>query len=190
MIFRNMNHLENDYSNFLFQTFSGHENEVNAIKWDPSGELLASCSDDKTLKVWSLNSDSHIHNLRAHQSEIYTIKWSPSGPGSSNPNSNLLLASASFDSTVRLWEVERGTCLHSLTKHDEPVYSVSFSPDGKLIASGSFDRWIHIWSTTSGELVHSYRGSGGIFEICWNSRGDKVGASASDGSVSVLDLRR
>ena len=114
-------------------------------------------------------------------------------PTSSSTPSNgapLLLASASFDSTVRLWEVERGTCLHSLTKHDEPVYSVAFSPDGKLIASGSFDRWIHIWSTTSGELVHSYRGSGGIFEICWNARGDKVGASASDGSVSVLDLRR
>lgn len=174
----------------MFQTFSGHENEVNAIKWDPSGELLASCSDDKTLKVWSLNSDRHRHNLCAHQSEIYTIKWSPSGPRSANPNQDLLLASASFDSTVRLWEVERGTCLHSLTKHDEPVYSVSFSPDGKLIASGSFDRWIHIWSTTSGELVHSYRGSGGIFEVCWNSRGDKVGASASDGSVCVLDLRR
>lgn len=172
------------------KTFAGHENEVNAIKWDPSGELLASCSDDKTLKVWSLKQDHHFHNLCAHQSEIYTIKWSPSGPRSANPNRDLLIASASFDSTVRLWEVERGTCLHSLTKHDEPVYSVSFSPDGKFIASGSFDRWIHIWDTTSGELVHSYRGSGGIFEVCWNSRGDKVGASASDGSVCVLDLRR
>lgn len=176
--------------NAPIKTFAGHENEVNAIKWDPSGELLASCSDDKTLKVWSLNNDRHLHNLCAHQSEIYTIKWSPSGPRSANPNQDLLLASASFDSTVRLWEVERGTCLHSLTKHDEPVYSVSFSPDGKLIASGSFDRWIHIWSTNSGELVHSFRGSGGIFEVCWNSRGDKVGASASDGSVCVLDLRR
>lgn len=36
----------------------------------------------------------------------------------------------------------------------------------------------------SGSLVHSYRGTGGIFEVCWNARGDKVGASASDGSVS------
>jgi len=171
-------------------TFTGHENEVNAIKWDPSGELLASCSDDKTLKLWRLNSERYIHNLCAHQSEIYTIKWSPAGGDSPLPNQDLLLASACFDSTVRLWDVESGTCLHRLTKHDEPVYSVSFSPDGKLLASGSFDRWIHIWSTNSGELVHSYRGTGGFFEICWNSRGDKLGASGSDGSVCVLDLRR
>lgn len=41
----------------------------------------------------------------------------------------------------------------------------------------------------SGALVHSYRGTGGIFEVCWNSTGDKVGASASDGSVSLDDLK-
>ncbi|PRD23996.1 UNVERIFIED_CONTAM: Tbl1x [Trichonephila clavipes] len=44
--------------------------------------------------------------------------------------------------------------------------------------------------TLSGSLIHSYKGTGGIFEVCWNSRGDKVGASASDGSVFVLDLRK
>lgn len=38
----------------------------------------------------------------------------------------------------------------------------------------------------TGALVHSYRGTGGIFEVCWNATGDKVGASASDGSVSFL----
>ena len=37
----------------------------------------------------------------------------------------------------------------------------------------------------TGTLVHSYKGTGGIFEVCWNHRGDKVGASASDGSVSI-----
>merc|ERR1711863_254330 len=96
---------------------------------------------------------------------------------------------ASFDSTVRLWDVERGSCVHTLTRHKEPVYSVAFSPDGKFLASGSFDKCVHIWSTQSGQLIHSYKGTGGIFEVCWNSRGDKVGASASDGTVFVLDLK-
>lgn len=58
------------------------------------------------------------------------------------------LCSASFDSTVRLWDVERGVCIHTLTKHQEPVYSVAFSPDGKHLASGSFDKCVHIWNTT------------------------------------------
>ncbi|UYV80653.1 TBL1XR1 [Cordylochernes scorpioides] len=129
------------------KTFTGHTNEVNAIKWDPQGNLLASCSDDVSLKVWSMKQDTCIHDLQAHIKEIYTIKWSPTGPGTNNPNMNLILASASFDSTVRLWDIERGTCLCTLTKHMEPVYSVAFSPDGKYLASGSFDRCVHIWST-------------------------------------------
>ncbi|RXM30517.1 F-box-like/WD repeat-containing protein TBL1XR1 [Acipenser ruthenus] len=160
------------------------KNEVNAIKWDPTGNLLASCSDDMTLKIWSMKQDTCVHDLQAHNKEIYTIKWSPTGPGTNNPNASLMLASASFDSTVRLWDVDRGICIHTLTKHQEPVYSVAFSPDGRYLASGSFDKCVHIWNTQTGALVHSYRGTGGIFEVCWNAAGDKVGASASDGSVS------
>ncbi|CAF1131338.1 unnamed protein product [Rotaria sordida] len=172
------------------KTFHGHQNEVNAIKWDPQGRLLASCSDDMTLKIWSMTKDTPVHNLQAHNKEIYTIKWSPTGPGTMNPNATLLLASASFDSTVRLWDVERGACQNILVKHSEPVYSVAFSPDGRLLATGSFDKAIYIWDIARGEIVHSYRGTGGIFEVCWNSRGTRVGASASDGTVCVLDLRK
>lgn len=170
-------------------TFKGHTDEVNAIKWDPQGRLLASCSDDESLKIWSLNSENYIHNLKDHTREIYTIKWSPTGPGTSNPNKNLVLASASFDSTVKIWDTEIGRCLYNLGQHNAAVYSVAFSPDGKYLASGSHDNYVHIWSVDTGHLLKSYRGTAGIFEVCWNARGDKVGASASDGLVFVLDLR-
>lgn len=132
------------------------QNEVNAIKWDPQGNLLASCSDDMSLKIWSMKQDTWVHDLQAHSKEIYTIKWSPTGPGTHNPNMNLTLASASFDSTVRLWDVERGVCIHTLTKHTEPVYSVAFSPDGKFLASGSFDKCVHIWSTQVSIVVYNF----------------------------------
>ncbi|XP_020522852.1 WD40 repeat-containing protein HOS15 isoform X4 [Amborella trichopoda] len=169
--------------------FSGHQGEVNAIKWDPTGSLLASCSDDFTAKIWSLKQDKCLHDLREHTKEIYTIKWSPTGQGTNNPNQQLLLASASFDSTVKLWDVEQGVMLSSLNGHKEPVYSVAFSPSGEFLASGSFDKCIHIWSVKDGRLVKTYTGSGGIFEVCWNKEGDKVAACFSNSTVCVLDIR-
>ena len=46
-----------------------------------------------------MDKDTCVHDLQAHNKEIYTIKWSCTGPGTPNPNANLVLASASFDST-------------------------------------------------------------------------------------------
>ncbi|KAL3911819.1 MAG: hypothetical protein SGPRY_008551, partial [Prymnesium sp.] len=169
--------------------FQGHTDEVNAIKWDPSGELLASCSDDYTAKLWSMSSASALVTLRQHTKEIYTIKWSPTGPGSANPNADLVLASASFDATVRIWDPATGQCRHVLTKHNDPVYSVAFSSNGQYLATGSFDRCLHIWSVKDGRLVKTYRGEAGIFEVCWNAEGSKVAACFANNTVSVLDIR-
>ncbi|ONM18801.1 leunig-related6 [Zea mays] len=74
------------------KAFSGHQSEVNAIKWDPTGSFLASCSDDWTAKIWSMKQDKCIFDFKEHTKEIYTIRWSPTGPGTNNPNQQLLLA--------------------------------------------------------------------------------------------------
>ncbi|MEW5299752.1 MAG: hypothetical protein WDW36_002733 [Sanguina aurantia] len=171
------------------KTFSGHEDEVNAIKWDPSGRLLASCSDDRTAKVWSTSSDRCVHDFTDHTREIYTIKWSSTGPGTANPNLPLLLASASFDTTVRLWDVESGRATHCLARHTEPVYSVAFSPNGLFVATGSFDKSLHIWSVGDGRLVKTFKGEAGIYEVCWNREGNRVAACFANRTVCVVDIR-
>ncbi|CAL0312850.1 unnamed protein product [Lupinus luteus] len=171
------------------KTFAGHQGEVNCVKWDPSGSMLASCSDDSTAKIWAMNYDKHLRDLREHSKEIYIIRWSPTGLGTSNPNKKLVLASASFDSTVKIWDVELGKSIYSLSGHRGPVYSVAFSPNGEYIASGSLDKSVHIWSLKDGKIVKTYTGNGGTFEVCWNKEGDKLAASFADNTVSILDLR-
>ncbi|XP_008780930.1 WD40 repeat-containing protein HOS15-like [Phoenix dactylifera] len=169
--------------------FSGHQGEVNAIKWDPTGSLLASCSDDGTAKIWSLKQDKCLHDFKEHSKEIYTIRWSPTGQGTNNPNQQLVLASASFDSTIKLWDVELGRLLYSLDGHRQQVYSVAFSPNGEYLASGSLDQCLHIWSVREGRILKTYRGGGGIFEVCWNREGDKIAACFSNNTVCVMDFR-
>jgi transducin (beta)-like 1 len=170
--------------------FVGHSDEVNAITWDATGRLLASCSDDRTAKLWNCDSTTAVATFSEHAKEIYTIEWAPTGAGTANPSARPLLASASFDTTIKLWDPESQQCVRTLAKHSDPVYSVSFSPDGQYLASGSLDKCVNIWSVRDGTLLRRYRGGGGIFEVRWNAAGDRLGACFADKSVVVIDMRK
>jgi WD40 repeat protein len=96
------------------------------------------------------------------------------------------LKSVLLPSGGKAWSFGNHSSWHACS---EPVYSVAFSPNGEYLASGSFDKCLHIWSVKDGSLVKTYRGSGGIFEVCWNREGDKVAACFSNNTVCVLDFR-
>ncbi len=79
----------------------GHEEEVNAICWSAGGRYLASCSDDKTARIWTVE-DGLKHELKGHQKEIFTLRWTRTGPASNNPDIPLYLCTASFDGSVKV----------------------------------------------------------------------------------------
>ena len=178
------------------ERFEGHTDEVNAVKWSPDGALLASCSDDGTAKVWSLDKKktgdgaSPLHDFTDHTKEIYTLKWSPTGPGSPNPQKPLLLATASFDNDVRLWSPVTGSCVHVLSRHTQPVYSIAFSPSATYIASGSLAGKLYIWDVKEGKQIKAYTGKGDIFEVAWNKEESRVAACYSSNTISVVDFRK
>eukprot|EP00948_MAST-09A_sp_MAST-9A-sp1_P000852 g852.t1 len=170
-------------------TFMGHKDEVNSIKWDPSGSFLVSASDDCTAKLWKMGDESilqPIQSFEGHTKEIYTIKWCPTQLS----NRSTCIATGSFDATIKIWSTDTGICLHTLQRHTNPVYAISFSPNGKYLASGSFDQYLHVWSVEHGTLLRSFRGEGGIFDVDWNSSGSKIAATFSNNSICVLDFRK
>ncbi|KAL9557536.1 hypothetical protein MBANPS3_001343 [Mucor bainieri] len=165
----------------------GHEDEVNAVRWDPTGQYLASCSDDMTTKIWSMASDEPIQEIKGHNLQIYTLQWAPYTQTDTSSSSPRILATASFDATVRIWDALKGTCLHVLKNHSEAVYSISFSPDARLLASGSFDEVLNVWDAKDGSLKKTFKADGGIFEVHFNKTGDKLAACTSNKQVVILN---
>ena len=74
--------------------------------------------------------------------------WSTAWP--SAPTARLL-ATASFDNTVKLWDFAAGKELRTLKGHTGPVYCVAFSKDGTMLASSSLDKTIRLWNPADGK---------------------------------------
>ncbi|NCS59391.1 MAG: WD40 repeat domain-containing protein, partial [Microcystis aeruginosa G11-04] len=94
-------------------------------------------SDDKTIKLWNVETGQEIRTLKGHDNYVYSVNFSPDGK---------TLVSGSWDNTIKLWNVETGQEIRTLKGHDSVVYSVNFSPDGKTLVSGSADNTIKLWN--------------------------------------------
>jgi len=125
-----------------------------------------------------------LHTFR-HDDKIYSLTWNRA----IEANLPLMLASASFDNTTKIWDVKRGTCIYTLAGHTMPVYSVDFSHDGHFLASGSYDHSLLVWSIETGSLVQAYRGGSGIFEVCWNPNDTFIAACFADNTLAVIKFQ-
>jgi WD40 repeat protein len=91
-----------------------------------------------------------VRTLRGHVNSVYAVSFSPDGQ---------LLASASADNTIKLWNPASGAELRSLSGHKDGVLSVAFSPDGRMLASAGRERTVKLWDVASGRQIGTYAGA-------------------------------
>ncbi|WP_407891833.1 WD40 repeat domain-containing protein [Scytonema sp. NUACC26] len=125
-------------------TLGGHAKAVNSVSFRPDGKILASASDDNTVKLWDTATGKEIKTLTGYTNWVNGVSFSPDGK---------ILATASGDNTVKLWDTATGKEIKTLTGHTNGVWSVSFSPDGKILASASHDNTVRLWRLDFNSLL-------------------------------------
>ena len=80
----------------------GHKDDICVVRFSPDGKLLASGSEDMTIKIWEVKSGRLLLTLKGHKDDINYLEFSPDGKS---------LVSGSCDQTVRIWDLKDGSTI-------------------------------------------------------------------------------
>ncbi len=158
----------------------GHSNSIESMCYSPNGAYIASSSDDKTIKIWEVETGRLLRTLTEHTGAVNSVAYSPDGA---------YLASSSWDSTVKIWEVETGNCIKTLTECTSVVSSMAYSPDGAYLASGYWDKTIKLWDVASGICIKTFEGhTDAINSIAYSPDGRYLASGSDDGTIKLWEV--
>ena len=178
------------------KTLKGHQADVFSVGYSPDGKNLASASGDTTVKLWDVVTGKELKTLKGHQDMVFGVSFSPDGHqdmvfGVSFSPDGKTLASASRDTTVKLWDVGTGKELKTLEGYQNTVFGVSFSPDGKTLASASLDKTVRIWEVINSKeppISQPLRGhEDQVWAVAFSPDGKQIVSGGRDSTLRIWD---
>uniref|UniRef100_A0A667G745 WD repeat, SAM and U-box domain-containing protein 1 n=1 Tax=Lynx canadensis TaxID=61383 RepID=A0A667G745_LYNCA len=164
----------------LIHTLADHGDDVNCCAF--SSSLLATCSLDKTIRLYSLSDFTELPHspLKLHTYAVHCCCFSPSGH---------ILASCSTDGTTVLWNTQNGEPLAVMEQPSgSPVRVCQFSPDSTCLVSGAADGTVVLWNAQSYKLYRCGSVKDGSLVACaFSPDGNLFVTGSSCGDLTVWD---
>lgn len=166
---------------FQFETIiQAHETPVRTILFTHGGNFLVSGDDAGNVRYWKPNLEL-VKSTPAHKEPVRQISFS---------STDLKFATASDDSTLRVWDFARVSSEQILAGHGGDVKTVHWHPSSSLLVSGSKDGLVKLWCARSGRSVATMHGhKGTITATQWNDNGNWILTSSRDQTCKIYDFR-
>lgn len=187
-----------EYRKFVpYAKFEGHSSAVTAVGlpnvihrgWP---EFILTASNDLTVKKWAVprpvtsggNFEMQVvrvseYTRRAHEKDINALSVAPN---------DSTFATASYDKTCKIWDLETGEVRATLANHRRGLWDVAFCQYEKLIATCSGDKTIKIWSLDTFSVVKTFEGHTNAVQRCsFINKQTQLVSSSADGLIKIWD---
>lgn len=139
-----------------FKDFLGHKSSVTSCKFSMCLKYILSCSDDNTMKLWTVDNAECIKTYIGHTKVVNDSAFHPTLFKLHSQACSII--SCSGDGTIRFWNTSINAPVVTIFGHQNAVYRCSFSPDGNTVISCSEDKTIRTWNFPEGYNLFTYRG--------------------------------